>query len=153
MLITCFHSEGMIHKEFVPECSMMNGQYYLDLMQRLLARIRRFRSQYKAEGSWLLLHHNAPAHKFIAVRNFLTSKWVQVLHQPAYSPDLSPCDYFLFPKLKMQLKGLRFDAISEIQKVSTEALKIVTEEEYQRCFQKLYTRSKNCISSKRMYFE
>ena len=58
-----------------------------------------------------------------------------------------------FPKLKMQLKGLRFDTISEIQKIWTEALKTITKEEYQRCFQKLYDRSKDFISSKGMYFE
>ena len=153
MLITFFDSEGMIHKEFVPEGSTVNEQSYLGMMQRLLTRIRRIRLQYKAQGSWLLLHGNAPAHKCIAVPNFLASKSVKVLDHPAYSLDLSPCDYFLFPKLKMQLKGLRFDTISEIQKVSTEALKTITKEEYQRCFQKLYNRSKDCISSKGMYFE
>ena len=47
----------------------------------------------------------------------------------------------------MQLKGLRFDSISEIQKVSTEALKTTTKEEYQRYFQKLYDCSKDCISN------
>ena len=53
----------------------------------------------------------------------------------------------------MQLKGLRFDKILEIQMVSTEALKTITKEEYQRFFQKLYDRSKDCISSKGMYFK
>ena len=51
MLITFFDSKGMIHKEFVPEGSTVNGQYYLGVMQCLLARIRRVRSQYKAQGS------------------------------------------------------------------------------------------------------
>ena len=78
MLITFFDSEGMIHKEFVPEGSTVNGQYYLGMMQRLLARIRRVRPQSNAQGSWSLLHDNAPAHKCIAVRNFLASKSVQV---------------------------------------------------------------------------
>ena len=148
MPITFFDSGRMIHKAFVPKGSTVNGQYYLGVMQHLLARIRRVRPQYKARGSCSLLHDNAPAHKCIFVRNFLASKSVQVLDHPAYSPDLSPCDYFLFAKLKMQLNGLRFDTISEIQKVLTEALKTITKEEYQRYFQKLYDHSKHCISSK-----
>ena len=153
MLITFFDSEGLIHEKFVPEGSTVNGKYYSGVMQYLLATIRRVQPQYKAQGSWSLLHDNAPAHKCIAMRNFRASKSVQVFDHPAYSPDLSSCDYFLFPKLKMQLKRLRFDIISEIQKVSTEALTTITKKEYKRCFQKLYDRSKDCISSKGMYFE
>ena len=114
MLITSFDYKGMIHKEFVPEGFRVNRQYYLGVMQRLLARICRVRSQYKAQGSWSLLHDNAPAHKCITVRNFLASKSIQVFDHPAYTPDLSLCDYFLYPKFKMQLKLLRVDTISEI---------------------------------------
>ena len=102
MHITFFDSEGMIHKEFVPEGSTVNGQYYLGVVQLLLARIRRVRPKYKVQGSWSLLYDNALAHKCITVRNFLASKSVQVVDHPAYSPDLSLGNYFLFPKLKMQ---------------------------------------------------
>jgi hypothetical protein len=35
-------------------------------------------------------------------------------HTP-YSPDLAPCNFFLFPKTKMKLKGRRFDTTEEIQ--------------------------------------
>ena len=37
-----------------------------------------------------------------------------VPHLP-YSPDLVPSDFFLFPKLKMKLKGRRFQTLEEIQ--------------------------------------
>ena len=39
-----------------------------------------------------------------------------------YSPDLAPCDFRLFPKLKSPLKGKRFQTISEIQENITEQL-------------------------------
>jgi hypothetical protein len=35
--------------------------------------------------------------------------------QSLSSPDLAPCDFFLFPKIKINLKGRRFDSIEEIQ--------------------------------------
>ena len=35
--------------------------------------------------------------------------------QPPYSPDLAPCDFWLFPNLKSPLKGTRFQTINEIQ--------------------------------------
>jgi hypothetical protein len=34
---------------------------------------------------------------------------------PPYTPDLEPCEFFLFPKIKLNLKGLRFDTTEEIQ--------------------------------------
>jgi hypothetical protein len=36
-----------------------------------------------------------------------------VSHTP-YSPDLASCDFFLFPKMKLKLKGRRFDTNEEI---------------------------------------
>jgi hypothetical protein len=38
-----------------------------------------------------------------------------VIPHPPYSPDLAPCDFFLFTKKELKLKGRRFDNIEEIQ--------------------------------------
>jgi hypothetical protein len=52
-----------------------------------------------------------------------------VIPHPPYSPDLAPCDFFLFPKMKFKLKGLRFDTIfiEEIQADSQRVLDTLTE--------------------------
>ena len=42
-----------------------------------------------------LLHDNASSHKCEVVKSFLASEKVKVLNHPPYSPDLSPCDFFL----------------------------------------------------------
>ena len=39
---------------------------------------------------------------------FLASEKVKVLNHPPYSPDLSPCDFFLFPRLKKMLSGNKY---------------------------------------------
>jgi len=44
---------------------------------------------------------------------------VTVLDYALYSPDLAPADYFLFPRVKSNLKGCLSDSISDIQKVVT----------------------------------
>jgi hypothetical protein len=38
-----------------------------------------------------------------------------VIPHPPYSPHLAPCDFFLFPKMKLKLKGCWFDTTEEIQ--------------------------------------
>jgi hypothetical protein len=39
-----------------------------------------------------------------------------IIPQPHYSLDLAPCDFALFPKLKMKLKGRRLQIMSDIQR-------------------------------------
>ena len=72
-------------------------------------------------------------------------KNVTTVYHPSYSPDLSPSDYFLFPKLKMKLKGLHFADVTEIQEAVNDELKKVQKEEFSAAFQKLYDREKACI--------
>ena len=48
------------------------------------------------------------------------------------SPDLRPCDFFLFPKLKNILS--RFATLENIQKSVTDMLKIIPVENFQRCY-------------------
>jgi hypothetical protein len=45
-----------------------------------------------------------------------------VVPHPPYSPNLAPCDFFFFPKLKLRMKGRRFDTIEEIQEESQRVL-------------------------------
>ena len=46
----------------------------------------------------------------------------------------SPTDYFLFPKLKMGLKGRRFQVIDDIKKESLRDLKAIPKSAYEKCF-------------------
>jgi hypothetical protein len=75
------------------------------------------------------------------------------LNLPLYSPDLSPPDYLLFPKVKLQLKGARFDTIEEIQKAVTDQLNTIPAEDFSNAMNKLETRANLCITSNGSYFE
>jgi hypothetical protein len=49
------------------------------------------------------------------------------------SPDLDPYDFFLFPKMKLKLKGRRFDTIEEIQAELQTVLDTLTGEDFRKC--------------------
>ena len=66
---------------------------------------------------------NAPPHKTKKVNGLLMKKQISVMDYPPYSPDLSPCDYFLFPKLKTAMKGAFYDDVATIQSAVTQVLK------------------------------
>jgi len=59
-----------------------------------------------------------------------------VILQPLYSPNLAPCNFFLFPKMKLKLKGHRFDTNEEIQAKSKRVPDTLTEKDFQEAFQK-----------------
>jgi histone-lysine N-methyltransferase SETMAR len=56
---------------------------------------------------------NSPVHKSKLVTAFLRRHKLESLAHPPYSPDLSPCDYFMFGDLKQWLRGKRFADESE----------------------------------------
>ena len=100
-----------------------------------------------------MFHDNAPAHKASSVFQFFSPKNVTTLYHPPHSPDLSLPDYFLFPKLKMKLKGLQFAYVAEIQEAVTDKLKKVQKEEFSAAFQKLYDRAKAYVYASGAYCE
>jgi hypothetical protein len=63
------------------------------------------------------------------VNEILTKKDIPVVPKPPYSPDLSPCDFFLFPKLKFHLKGGHFGTVENIQKVMTDQMRALPHKE------------------------
>ena len=69
---------------------------------------------------------------------FLAQNKTIIMHQPPYSTDLAPADFFLFPKLKTPMKGKLFVTIEEINgksgKWKQEQLAI-PKSEFQKCFE------------------
>ena len=142
-----------MHKEFVPEGKAVNAEFYKGVMDCLLKHIQQVHPAVFHSRDFFLLHGNAPAHKAASVGQFLTPKNVTTLYHPPYCPDVSPPNYFLFPKLKMKLKGLHFMDVAEIQEAVTDKLKKVQKEEFSAAFQKLYDHAKACIYASGTYFE
>ena len=73
-------------------------------------------------GAWQLQHNNMPNHASRLMKSFLAKHKIIQVTQPSYSPDLVPCDFWLFPKLKSPLKRKRFQTIDEIEENTREQL-------------------------------
>ena len=89
----------------------------------------------------------------LSVTEFLATKQITVLEHPAYSPNLAPSDFLLFPKIKEILKGRHFDDIYGIRINTKAALKIVPQNQFQNCFEGWTRRWQRCIASQGEYFE
>jgi hypothetical protein len=84
-------------------------------------------------------------HYALNVKKFLASKSLYVIHHLPYLSDLALGDFFLFPKVKLALKGKCFSHIRNIQLNVTEQLKGVSLQDFQRAFKDLYKRSQHCV--------
>ena len=71
------------------------------------------------------------------VQHFFGKHNISQLQHPPYSPDMAPCDFFLFPKIKNQSKGRTFQGIEEIKENAMRELGALTEED-------VYKRQTNC---------
>ena len=99
------------------------------------SQLRRIRHNLWENHSWLLHHDNAPAHTALSVRQFLASKQVTCLEHPPCLPDLAPCDFWLFPRMKAVLKGTHFASVEEIKAAVTRQLRDLKEKDFTECFQ------------------
>ena len=108
MLIAFFNVHGIVHAEFLSQGQTINQHIYKHILRRLMRSVREKRRELWETRSWLLHHDNAPAHNAMGIREFLAKNNIAVPEQPPYSPDLAPCDFFLYPKLKEVIKGTRF---------------------------------------------
>jgi hypothetical protein len=89
----------------------------------------------------------------VLVQEELAKQQVTVLPHPPYSPDLAPCNFFFFPRLKEKLCGRRFQLAKEIVTTTREAVWDLPANIFQHCFQQLYQRWQTCMVANGYYFE
>jgi len=86
-----FDSQGVVHKEFVPEGMTVNAEFCKGVMNCLLKHIQQVVQLRSALEIFFLLHDNAPAHKAASVHQFVTpKKGYSPLSTPILSRVISP---------------------------------------------------------------
>ncbi|VEN60324.1 unnamed protein product [Callosobruchus maculatus] len=153
LLTVFFDCRGVVHHEFLSQGSTVNQEYYLQVMRNLREAIRQKRPDLWKNKNWLLHHDNAPAHTSLLVREYLAKNNTVMVPQPPYSPDLAPCDFFLFPKLKRPMKGRRYATIDEIKTASKEELNKIRKNDFLSASRIEKKRWHKCIISEGNCFE
>ena len=102
---------------------------------------------------WLLHHDTAPAHTLLVVKEFLTKNNMTTVPDPAHSPDLAPCDFYILPKTKLRLKGQHFISTEEIQAESQQVLNMLMLADFNERFQKWQNHWDRCTQAQGDYFK
>ena len=68
---------------------------------------------------------------------------IKTVLQPPNSRDLTPCDFWLF----LKLRGCRYETIEEMKEAVTKVIDTLTQENFHGVFQKLLEWYKKCIAA------
>ena len=133
-----FDSTGMIYRHWVPTGQTVNKEYYVEVLREFRKRFLGKRPALFKSDQWHFHQDNAPVHNSILVTDY----WIKMGIKTPYSPDLAPCDFWLFPKL-----------IEEMKEAVTKVIDTLTQEDFHGAFQKLLERYNKCIGAGGDYFE
>jgi histone-lysine N-methyltransferase SETMAR len=151
MITQALHAQLLPMAEWVPSGQTVNQQYYIEVLTKLRKCERRKRPELWRNG-WILHQDNVPAHNALSVKQFLANKNITVLEHPPYSPDLAPCNFYLFPKIKSMLKETHFLSVENVKAKTAEILNSLTEHDL-RSFERWQHRMQLCVNSEGNYFE
>ena len=78
-----------------------------------------------------------------------TKMGIKTVPQPPSSPDLAPCDFWLFPKFR----GCRYETIDGMKEAVTKVIDTLTQEDFHGAFQKVLEQYNKCIGTGGDYFK
>ena len=153
MFIFFMDSEGMLLQHVVPNGTTVNAAYYQRVIRRdLMHAIRKKRPLAEVEN--LLFHQdNAPAHR--STDTLLTIDFLgfeRITHAP-YSPDIAPFDFAVFPRLKGDLRGKRFENLMELRMAVRSAVRTYDKTWYAEVYRQWLERHRKCVEAGGAYFE
>jgi histone-lysine N-methyltransferase SETMAR len=159
MVGVCFWSGGVLANVPLPAGESYNSTFYC---HKVLPTVTRNIQSKRPKCGWnglKFIHDNAPVHKAANVLRYFDRHGISVEDHPPYSPDLSPCDYWLFPAAKMKMRSYPIgqeevkDKRSHILHQWEKALNSLHSAHFLHALQDLETRCTKCIKANGDYFE
>ena len=132
--------------EHAPQGQTITKEYYQEVPRHLCDTVRRKRPDLWPAKSWQLHHDNAPAYSVHVIQAFFAKHNIPVVCQ-------APCNFWPFPKLKITLKGTRFESKEDVMQNATNQLNTIPITVFQECFQKWQKRWGKCVYHQGDYFE
>lgn len=158
MMTVFFDKQGVILAEFLEPKGTVNSEHFIVTLAKMKEAVHRKRPKLWAIGNtghhhFILQMDNASPHTAAPTALKLEQWKVQVLAHPPNSPDLAPCDFALFPKLKESLRGIQFRNIEELQKAAIQVLRRMPKQFFFQAISDLTIRWKKCQLAQGAYFE
>lgn len=152
MLSIFWDSEGIIYQHWVARGQTIYSKYHCNVLQSFRDHMRRKRPD-KYKNGYVLHLDNARVHTSKETTEFMAKAGIKTYPHPPYSPDLAPSDFYLFPKLKKQLAGLRFVSDQEVKSQTEGVLQELSKNGLMEAFEAWSKRCDKCIEMQGSYVE
>ena len=113
MATVFWDAKDVIILDFLPKRSSITGVYYANLLDQLRTAICE-KHRGKLSKGVLLQQDNARVHTCKVAMDAVEQNGYELIPHSAYSPDLANSDFFLFPNLKKDIRGLHFRSDEEV---------------------------------------
>ena len=148
-----FNSKGIVAQIPCKNNQTINSDFYTkNVLTEVIRYYNTTRPRTGTRGI-KILHDNASCHKSAKTKQFLQENHIEVLPHPPYSPDLSPCDFFLFPRLKKELAGRSFGSRLALGSAIFQCLSGIPENVFKTFFKSWLSRLQKCVDNNGDYFE
>lgn len=152
MATVFWDSKGILMTDYLDKGFTINGQYYASLLSQLKTAIKSKRPGKLKKG--VLFHQdNAPAHKSTVAMATIHHCGYKLIEHPPYSPDLAPSDYHLFPNLKKNLSGKKFQTDDEVKSAVNEFFDCMDKSFFFNGIKSLQHRWTKCVELRGDYVE
>ena len=152
MATVFWDAKGVIMLDFLPKRSTITGVYYANLLDRVRTAIREKRQGKLCKGV-LLQQNNARVPNCKVAIDAVERNGYELIPHPAYSPDLAPSEFFLFPNLKKDIRGLHFRSDEEVVTADEEWVNIKDPDFFSSGLMALEHRWSKCIILEGNYIE
>ncbi|KAI6647106.1 Transposase [Oopsacas minuta] len=148
-----FDGLGPVTQIPVPKGQTLTGQFYADVVLPEVEKHYLKRRPKTGTRGLKILHDNARPHKSLAVRQKIKDMDMHEVPHPPYSPDIAPCDFWLFRKLKDNLSGREFEDRLSLGRAIYRYLEVIPKDEYRKTFENWIKRLNSVVAYKADYFE
>ena len=153
MATVFFDCQGLLLCEFLAPRDTITAERYVKTLANLKEAIRKKRPKMWKERSFILHHDNASPHTAAPTLKKLQQWDITTLEHPPSSPDLTPCDFSLFPKLKKELCGHNFRNVASVQRETKKILCKFPQSVFEDFIFEMVSRWQKCIAVNGDYFE
>ena len=130
-----FDGLGPVAQIPVPKGQTLTGQFYADVVLPEFEKFYLKRRPRTGARGLKILHDNARPNKSLAVRQKIQDMGMHEVPRPPYSPDIAPCDFWLFRKLKDNLSGREFEDRLSLARSIFRYLEDIPKDEYRKTFE------------------
>ncbi len=127
--------------------------WHVQVLKQFIAVHVLYMRPHYCNGQWKLHCTNTCSHTIQRVWDFLTFHNVEVISHAPHSPHFAPCDFFLLPTGKRDLRSCHFETLQVPLGVAETAFKNLVRNGFKHIFNEWQRRSAKCVALNGEYLE